>query len=137
MTEPDRYLHGLKVLIVEDEPFIALDLSLGVEDAGGTALGPASTVAHALALIETTRPDAAIVDVDLPDGDIGPVLDVLRPEVPVVVHTGVGLPGHLRRAHPEVQVCIKPTTPTKLAERLHHELENRRCGGLRPTPEET
>lgn len=134
MTEPDGYLRGLQVLVVEDEPFIALDLAFGVEEAGGTALGPASSLAQALALIEAVRPDAAIVDVDLPDGDIGPVLDVLCDEVPVVVHTGVGLPERLRRAHPEVQVCIKPTSPAELAKRLRNEIEARRGGGVGSTP---
>ncbi|KKM08324.1 hypothetical protein LCGC14_1725010, partial [marine sediment metagenome] len=91
MPGTDQYLAGLTVLIVEDEPFIALDLAFGVEEAGGVPLGPASSVAQALRLIENELPDAAIVDVDLPDGKIGPVLAVLRPRVPVVVHTGVGL----------------------------------------------
>lgn len=122
MTEAEQYLGGFKVLIVEDEPFIALDLAFGVEDAGGAPVGPASSVAQALRLIEDARPDAAIVDVDLPDGNIGPVLAALRPDVPVVVHTGVGLPEQLRRVHPELQVCTKPTAPSELAKRLSIEI---------------
>ena len=55
MSAADQYLAGLKVLIVEDEPFIALDLAFGVEDAGGIPLGPASSVAQALKLIEDHR----------------------------------------------------------------------------------
>lgn len=129
MSDPDQYLSGCKVLVVEDEPFIALDLAFGVEEAGGTALGPASTVAQALALIETSRPDAAIVDVDLPDGDIGPVLDTLRPDVPVVVHTGVGLPKRLRDIHSELRVFTKPTAPSELTQRVRQELDGLRAGG--------
>jgi DNA-binding response OmpR family regulator len=122
MPGTDQYLAGLRVLIVEDEPFIALDLAFGVEEAGGVPLGPASSVAQALKLIENELPDAAIVDVDLPDGKIGPVLAVLRPGVPVVVHTGVGLPESLREAHPELLVCTKPTAPSELARRLSVEI---------------
>ncbi|EDQ05821.1 hypothetical protein DSM14862_02805 [Sulfitobacter indolifex] len=122
MPGTDQYLAGLRVLIVEDEPFIALDLAFGVEEAGGVPLGPASSVAQALRLIENELPDAAIVDVDLPDGKIGPVLAVLRPRVPVVVHTGVGLPETLREAHPELLVCTKPTAPSELARRLRVEI---------------
>lgn len=122
MPGTDQYLAGLRVLIVEDEPFIALDLAFGVEEAGGVPLGPASSVAQALRLIENELPDAAIVDVDLPDGKIGPVLAVLRPRVPVVVHTGVGLPQALREAHPELLVCTKPTAPSELARRLRVEI---------------
>ena len=44
MSGTDQYLAGLKVLIVEDEPFIALDLAFGVEEAGGIPLGPAPSV---------------------------------------------------------------------------------------------
>ncbi|PJJ86215.1 CheY-like chemotaxis protein [Brevirhabdus pacifica] len=111
-------LRGRRVLVVEDEPFIALNLVFGIEQEGGVALGPATTVAEALRLIETELPDAAIVDVDLPDGTIEPVLQVLRPRVPVIVHTGVGLPDHLRQAHPDVEVCSKPTPPIDLVRRL-------------------
>jgi len=125
MLETHRYLAGLKVLIVEDEPFIALDLAFGVEEAGGIPVGPASSIAQALKLIENELPDAAIVDVDLPDGKIGPVLSVLRPKVPVVVHTGVGLPEPLREAHPELLVCTKPTAPSELARRLRSEMLQR------------
>ncbi|MEH6393035.1 MAG: response regulator [Sulfitobacter sp.] len=128
MSAADQYLAGLKVLIVEDEPFIALDLAFGVEDAGGIPLGPASSVAQALKLIEDALPDAAIVDVDLPDGKIGPVLAALRPMVPVVVHTGVGLPELLRKAHPELLVCTKPTAPSELARRLSAEISQHSQG---------
>ena len=125
MSGTDQYLAGLKVLIVEDEPFIALDLAFAVEESGGIPLGPAPSVAQALKLIEGALPDAAIVDVDLPDGKIGPVLAVLRPKVPVVVHTGVGLPESLREAHPELLVCTKPTAPSELARRLRDEISRR------------
>ena len=112
MSGTDQYLAGLKVLIVEDEPFIALDLAFAVEEAGGIPFGPAPSVAQALKLI-------------LPDGKIGPVLAVLRPKVPVVVHTGVGLPESLREAHPELLVCTKPTAPSELARRLRDEISRR------------
>ncbi len=113
------FLKGARVLIVEDEPFIALDIAYGVEQAGGVVVGPATSVAEALRLIEAERPDAAIVDVDLPDGSIEPVLSVLRPSVPVVVHTGVGLPFALRQAYPDLEVFRKPTPPSVLAMRLY------------------
>ncbi|WP_341212868.1 response regulator [uncultured Limimaricola sp.] len=118
MSNQDCILRGAKVLIVEDEPFIALDIAYGVEQAGGVALGPATTVAEALRLIETERPDGAIVDVDLPDGTIEPVLKVLRPGVPVIVHTGVGLPDALQGTYPDLEVFRKPTPPAALASRL-------------------
>ena len=35
---------GTPILIVEDEPFIALDLAMAVEDAAGTVVGPGGAV---------------------------------------------------------------------------------------------
>lgn len=119
MSDPQEFPQGARVLIVEDEAFIALDIAYGVEQAGGVPVGPATTVAEALRLIEAERPDSAIVDVDLPDGSIEPVLRALRPSVPVVVHTGVGLPETLSQAYPDLEVFRKPTLPSTLTSRLY------------------
>ena len=40
------------ILVTEDEPLVALDLVLAIEEADGTVVGPTSTVREALALIE-------------------------------------------------------------------------------------
>lgn len=107
-------LHGARILVVEDEPFIAFDLKMTIEDAGASAIGPASTIAEALELIAAEFPDGAILDVNLPDGTIGPVLDALAGRASIVVHTGVGLPPEICVRHPDVRVFTKPTDPTLL-----------------------
>jgi DNA-binding NtrC family response regulator len=107
-----------RVLIVEDEPFIAWDLAEAVESAGGVVIGPAATVVQALALIQASVLEAAILDVNLPDGHIGPVLESLRKHVAVVVHSGVGLPQEVRDRFPHVPVYFKPTPPEVLTRRL-------------------
>ena len=61
-------LDQFRILIVEDEVFIALDLLQAVEDAGGEAVGPATTLAQALVLIAADGLHGAILDVNLPDG---------------------------------------------------------------------
>lgn len=53
------------VLIVEDDPFIALDLQDAMEDAGYSVLGPVATVKHGLSTIDTHTPDVAILDYNL------------------------------------------------------------------------
>lgn len=111
-SAPD--LRGVRILVVEDEPFIAFDLKMAIEDTGAAAIGPAATVAEALDLIAAESPDGAILDVNLPDGTIGPVLDALGGIARVVVHTGVGLPPDIRAAHPHVRVFTKPTEPAIL-----------------------
>jgi CheY-like chemotaxis protein len=82
------------VLVVEDEAVIAMDLCLTVEEWGGQPLGPASSVREAPnSLAATPECRAAIVDVNLPDGDIGPVLDRLEERGAAVIgSTGFTLP---------------------------------------------
>lgn len=107
-------LRGARILVVEDEPFIAFDLKMAIEDAGAAAIGPASTVAEALDLIAHETPNGAILDVNLPDGTIAPVLAALSGRASMVVHTGVGLPDDVRAMHPSVPVFTKPTDPAVL-----------------------
>jgi DNA-binding NarL/FixJ family response regulator len=109
-------LDGRRVLIVEDEPFIAFDLADAIENSGGTVVGPASTVTEALALISAGRVEAAILDVNLPDGDVGPVIAALAGQnVKLLVHTGAGLSPELQRQYPSLRVFLKPTPPPLLA----------------------
>ena len=113
----DRF-DDTRVLIVEDEPFIAWDLAQAVESAGGIVIGPAATLVQALALIHGNVLEAAILDVNLPDGHIGPVLESLRQHVAVVIHSGVGLPYEVRERFPHVPVYFKPTPAEVLTRRL-------------------
>jgi DNA-binding response OmpR family regulator len=55
-------LNGIRILIVEDEPLIALDIEGTLEDAGAVVCGSARTVAQALALINDKAFDAAVLD---------------------------------------------------------------------------
>lgn len=113
----------VRVLIVEDEVIIGWDIANAVEEAGCEALGPAGSVEEALALLEAGNVRAAICDVNLPDGDIGPVLEALAGDaIPVVMHTGAGLPNHLRRRFSHVLVCKKPTDPAYLAQTIKDEI---------------
>ncbi|CAN5178498.1 hypothetical protein BH11PSE2_BH11PSE2_19370 [soil metagenome] len=84
------------VFIAEDEPFIAFDLATTIEDAGGVVVGPAATVTEALALLKNQPVAAAILDVNLGDRDICPVAELLLARgVPVIFHTGLGVPDEL------------------------------------------
>ena len=120
MTDPDHRLEaalaGRQVLIVEDEPFIAFDLADAIEEAGGIVVGPAMTVKKALALVECANVEAAILDVNLPDGDVGPVIAALQSKgILLLVHTGAGLTPGLLRQYPDLRVFAKPTPPPVLA----------------------
>ena len=59
------------VLIIEDEPFIALDLQNLVEDLGHRVVNLARTHAEALAAVDKHRPGLILADIQLADGSSG------------------------------------------------------------------
>lgn len=54
-----------RVLIVEDEPLIAMEVAEMMQDAGFDVVGPAASVAQALALIGEAACEVAILDINL------------------------------------------------------------------------
>jgi CheY-like chemotaxis protein len=111
-------LSRCNVLIVEDQVIIAMDLEAAVEEANARVIGPASTVREALDLLHTNVVDAAILDANLPDGDVTPVAEQLIDRaVPFVINTGVAVPLQLRR-FPGLLVFRKPTPPSRLIREL-------------------
>jgi CheY-like chemotaxis protein len=87
-------LHGLKVLAVEDEFTILLMLESMLLDLGCRLAGSAGRVADAIALAQSTAPDAAILDVNLAGEKVYPVAERLAcRRVPIVFATGYGITG--------------------------------------------
>jgi DNA-binding NarL/FixJ family response regulator len=76
------------VLVVEDEAIIAYCSAAMLEDAGHAVVGPAHTAREALKLASESRPDVALIDVDL--------------EIP---GAGIGLARHLR-AHYDTAIVF-------------------------------
>lgn len=112
-------LAGSLVLVAEDQIFIALDLALAVEDAGGEVAGPVASVENALALIETRPITAAILDYNLTDGDITPVATrLLEASIPIIIQSGVGIPPELAKRFPDLVVYIKPYVTADLVSKL-------------------
>jgi AmiR/NasT family two-component response regulator len=64
----------LRVLIVEDEALLAMDIEAIVEDCGHEVVGEAASLTDVHALGTLTPPDVAFVDVQLAEGSSG--LDV-------------------------------------------------------------
>lgn len=83
-------LRGRRLLIVEDEYILAMDLSNSLEDQGAEVIGPAGAVEGALALLGSTdRLDGAVLDINLGGTMVYPVVDALRERgVPCVFVTG-------------------------------------------------
>jgi CheY-like chemotaxis protein len=66
----------LRILIVEDEILIALELESLLQDLGHDVVGIASSSKDAIALGQEIKPDLAFVDIHLADGPTG--VDVAR-----------------------------------------------------------
>jgi DNA-binding NtrC family response regulator len=112
-------LTGHHVLICEDEPYIAIHLAMAVEDAGGTVLGPAGSIEEADVLLNSSLISAAILDVNLADGDVTPVAEALLTRgIPVIIQTGRSLPAELKARHPDVPTMSKPVAPERIVEHL-------------------
>jgi DNA-directed RNA polymerase specialized sigma24 family protein len=78
------------ILIIEDEPIIAMDLEALVESLGHRVTNIARTHREALAAVETQRPGLVLADIQLADGSSGldAVNDILAGiEVPVIFIT--------------------------------------------------
>ena len=78
------------ILIIEDEPLIAMDLEALVEGLGHNVTGVARTRTEAVKLAATKRPGLILADIQLADGSSGldAVNDLLKSfEVPVIFIT--------------------------------------------------
>src|SRR6476659_6402445 len=83
---------GVRVFLVDDHEVVRRGVRQLLEDSGEiVVVGEAGTAAEALARIPPTRPDVALLDVRLPDGD------------------GVEVCREVRSRHPEIQ-CLMLTS---------------------------
>jgi DNA-binding NtrC family response regulator len=87
------HVHALerrKILVVEDEPAIALNLAAAVQQAGGIAIGPAASVAAAFSLMADHTLDGALLDILLREETSFALADVLAAfNIPFVFVSGL------------------------------------------------
>jgi two-component system KDP operon response regulator KdpE len=123
-----------KVLVCDDEQQILRALRVILRDAGFEAL-PASTAEEALDVAAVSRPDAAIIDLVLPDGDGVEVCRRLREwsDMPLIVLSAVGDEDAKVRALAAGadDYVTKPFGPRELVARLQANLRR-----TAPEPEE-
>lgn len=104
-------LAGKRILIVEDEPLIALDLESTVIDNQGIVVGPVGSIAQAHSVAETEAIDGAILDLRLAGELALSVAECLRArKIPFVVHSGQA-DTTLPSSWPAVPVISKPALP--------------------------
>lgn len=104
-----------KVLVVEDEVIIALDLSETVRDMGFRVEGPFANKDHAFIAIDEEMPDFAILDVMTADGEVFPLADALTEAgVPIIFHSGHIRDTDIAERYPDAQTASKPCPPSEL-----------------------
>lgn len=94
-----RPVPPLKILVVEDEPLIAMDLQFMLEDAGHKVVATAASLREAEALPDDLNPDVAFLDIQLAEESSG--LDVNR---------------MVQRRWPNVIVVFVTANPKKIPE---------------------
>lgn len=93
MTEHSER-NELRLLVIEDESLIAMELEDMLEDLGHLVLGVGGSVSLALGLLDRFGPelDAVLLDANLGGKSAAPVADALRERgVPFVVASGYEL----------------------------------------------
>lgn len=109
-------LSGKRILVIEDEYYIASDLKIALQKADAIVVGPVGDLGRGLALLDDDRLDAAVLDVNLEGAASYPIADRLTDrQVPYLFVTGYddwALPDSYR----QVPRITKPfTMPTVLA----------------------
>ena len=87
--QPGPGLRGARILIVEDEYYLADDLASALRSAGAEIVGPAGTLEEAQAFVEGDGFDCAVVDMNLRGDMAFPIADRLREAgIPFLIATG-------------------------------------------------
>lgn len=113
-----RIHDGTRVLLVEDEPLVALDIKSQLIALGCTVAGPAATPERALALVEAGNLDAALVDGNLGGRPVDAVIRALADRgIPFAFVTGYGREA-LPAAFQDAPLLAKPFAPDQLSATL-------------------
>ena len=97
-----------RILVVDDEPLIALLTEEWVAELGHTPVGPAGNLKAAFELVANSEIDGAIIDVTLGRESAYPLAEALAARgVPFAFATGLS-EAAIERGHAAVAVLVKP-----------------------------
>ena len=113
----DRRLQGCRVLVVEDEFIIALEIQSDLEDAGATVVGPAPTLAVAMDLATHAKLSAATLDLRLGHDSVRPVTRILADRgIPFVFYSGQPANDPVRAEWPASKAISKPAEAEEIVQ---------------------
>src|ERR1700704_3042886 len=109
-------LRGRSILVVEDEPLLALDLETFLHGAGAKVLS-ASTLPRALYLVDHPGLSASFLDYRLSANDCEPVCERLRARrIPFVIYSAYS---GLRQKFPDAVIVPKPANLNEVVAALN------------------
>src|SRR5271157_1482621 len=114
ITAQNQLLLDCRVLVVEDDMLLALDVERSLRNAGAEIFGPVKTAADATALARTAPLTCAVLDVNLGCELVFPAAHVLRErDINTIFCTGYDV--HvLQQDWPDAQVLSKPVSFQRL-----------------------
>jgi DNA-binding response OmpR family regulator len=129
------------VLVVEDEAAVRDPLAKFLA-LHGFEVRSAASVGSALEILAERRPDAAVIDLRLPEGSGRDVILSIPPPIPVIIFSAVPHESdRLEEIRPNTRLILKPFSLTLLAETLRQMLnapparaETRRSSRGQETP---
>ncbi|WP_273692224.1 response regulator [Ketogulonicigenium vulgare] len=114
----DAAIAGLRVLVVEDEPLVAMDISLGLEEGGATIVAVARSLDEAVRSAQLADVDVALLDGNLAGDPVDQVARILHDRgVPFCFVSGYGRE-HLPTGYPDAPILAKPASPDMLLSTL-------------------
>jgi two-component SAPR family response regulator len=126
-------LRGLRILVVEDEFLVAMELEAMVQELGGGVIGPLGRLEEAVAIARQETLDAAVLDVNVGGRLVTRVADALAARaIPFVFCTGydaASLPGR----HAGAPILMKPCQAHELKNALLSSLGDRASGAPHKT----
>lgn len=115
-----------RLMVVEDDPLIAMDLEDQLASLGFSVVATAHTLRAALSALETRRPDAAIIDVNLGFETAEPLAALLRSHrIPFLRLSGYGADPEPGSAFFGVPRLLKPFSEEDLLIELERVLQDR------------
>ena len=122
------------LLIVEDQILLAMGLKDELEDNGYRVLELAARHQEALSLAQEVKPDLALVNIELAEGDDGVALarDLKALGIPVLFISGK--PQRARLANVGIASLPKPYSPSDMAEAVGYLFRHEHGDESRPRP---
>lgn len=109
----------LRVLVAEDELIVGYDLCDTVAEAGYAVDGPFEDISSAMLAYQKSKPDIAILDVQLGDGIVYPLAEqMIAEDVHVIFHSGCLTPAEVAARFPQSEALCKPCPPAAVIDSI-------------------